>query len=70
MENYLQNTELSLKAKGLLSIIQCLESDYTVADIMKYTKDKRDSINSGLKELEEMGYLSRTPKKEGLVDGR
>lgn len=68
MNNYLQDIRISLKAKGVLSIIQCLGSDFTVADIMRCTKDKRDSINGALRELEEYGYLVREPSKGGNID--
>ena len=68
MNNYLQDIRISLKAKGVFCIIQSLEDDFTVADIMKYTKDKRDSINGALKELEEYGYLVR--EKGGVQDAR
>lgn len=59
MDNYLQDKRISLKAKGVFSIIQSLGDDFTVADIMKYTKDRRDSINGALRELEAYGYLDR-----------
>lgn len=59
--NIFKNTQLSLKAKGLLSQMLSLPDDwdYTVAGLAKLSRDGRDSISSALKELENHGYLTR-----------
>lgn len=59
--HHLRNTELSLKAKGLLSLMLSLPEnwDYTTKGLSMICKDGIDSINSGLKELEANGYVIR-----------
>lgn len=62
MSNYhLKDKNLSLKAKGLLSLMLSLPDnwDYTVKGLVAISKDGTDSINAGLKELETAGYLIR-----------
>ena len=53
--------KLSLKAKGLLSLILSLPEDwnYTTRGIACICRDGVDSISSALKELEQHGYLIR-----------
>lgn len=59
--HHLRNTELSLKAKGLLSLMLSLPEnwDYTTKGLACICKDGIDSINSGVKELEANGYVIR-----------
>ena len=59
--HHLRNTELSLKAKGLLSLMLSLPEDwdYTTKGLSFICKDGIDSINKTIKELEENGYLIR-----------
>lgn len=62
MSNYhLRDVELSLKAKGLLSLMLSLPEDwdYTTKGPACICKDGVDSITSALKELENHGYLTR-----------
>lgn len=62
MSNYhLRNTELSLKAKGLLSLMLSLPEnwDYTTKGLARICKDGVDSICAGVRELEEQGYVVR-----------
>lgn len=62
MSNYhLRDVELSLKAKGLLSLMLSLPEDwdYTTKGLAYICKDGVDSITSALKELESHGYLTR-----------
>lgn len=58
--HHLRNTELSLKAKGLLSLMLSLpeEWDYTTKGLARICKDGVDSICAGVRELEEHGYLT------------
>lgn len=53
---------LSLKAKGLLSLMLSLPEDwdYSAAGLVTLSKDGKDSVNAALKELEKFGYLRRT----------
>ena len=57
----LNDTELSFKAKGLFSYLWSLPDDwiYYETEVAKHSTDGRDSVRSGLKELEEKGYLKR-----------
>ena len=59
--HHLRNTELSLKAKGLLSLMLSLpeEWDYTTKGLAHICKDGVDSICAGVRELEEHGYVIR-----------
>lgn len=59
--HHLRNTELSLKAKGLLSLMLSLpeEWDYTTKGLARICKDGVDSICAGVRELEEHGYVVR-----------
>lgn len=59
--HHLRNTELSLKAKGLLSLMLSLpeEWDYTTKGLAHICKDGVDSICAGVQELEKHGYVIR-----------
>ncbi len=62
MSNYhLKDTGLSLKAKGLLSLMLSLPDnwDYTIKGLATICKDGVDSIKSTVKELEQNGYILR-----------
>lgn len=59
--HHLRNTKLSLKAKGLLSLMLSLPEDwdYTTKGLAKICRDGVDSICSAVNELEEHGYVIR-----------
>ena len=59
--HHLRNKGLSLKAKGLLSLMLSLPEDwdYTVKGLAYICKDGIDSINGAIKELENTGYMHR-----------
>ena len=59
--HHLRNTDLSLKAKGLLSLMLSLpeEWDYTTRGLARICKDGVDSICAGVRELEDHGYVVR-----------
>lgn len=59
--HHFKNKNLSLKAKGLLSLMLSLpdEWDYTIRGLVSICKDGVDSISTALKELEAEGYLIR-----------
>ena len=59
--HHLRNIALSLKAKGLLSLMLSLPEnwDYTTKGLSCICKDGIDSINATIKELEEHGYVVR-----------
>ena len=59
--HHLRDMSLSLKAKGLLSLMLSLpeEWDYTMKGLARICKDGVDSISGGIRELEARGYLIR-----------
>ncbi len=59
--HHLRNTALSLKAKGLLSLMLSLPEswDYTTKGLAAICKDGVDSICAAVKELEDNGYVLR-----------
>ena len=60
MSNYhFKDKRLSLKAKGLLSLMLSLPDDwdYSIKGLAKLSKDKEPAIETGLKELKEFGYV-------------
>ncbi len=62
MSNYhLQDVNLSLKAKGLLSMMLSFSDkwNYTIRGLAAICKEGVDAISTGLKELEKIGYLIR-----------
>lgn len=63
MSNYhFKEREMSLKAKGLLSLMLSLPDDwdYSINGLATLSKDGRDSVMGALQELEKFGYLTRT----------
>ena len=74
MANYhLRDARLSLKAKGLLSLILSLPEawNYTVAGLAKLSRDGKDAVRSCLDELGEAGYIQRgqVHKEDGTFGG-
>ena len=62
ISNYhLRDKSLSMKAKGLLTIMLSLpeEWDYTINGLATLSADGRDSISNTIRELEEHGYVKR-----------
>lgn len=59
--HHLRDMSLSLKAKGLLSLMLSLPEswDYTMKGLARICKDGIDSISGGIRELEKHGYLIR-----------
>lgn len=59
--HHLRDQSLSLKAKGLLSMMLSLpeEWNYTTRGLASICKESTDSIGSALKELERTGYIIR-----------
>lgn len=59
--HHLRNEKLSLKAKGLLSLMLSLPEtwDYTVKGLAHISKEGVDGITGTIKELERAGYVER-----------
>ena len=62
---HLRDKRLSLKAKGLLTLMLSLPEDwdYSVEGLSSICKENRTAIQSALKELEEWHYLKRTKER-------
>lgn len=74
MSNYhFKEKDMSLKAKGLLSLMLSLPDDwnYNISGLVKLSKDGKDSVMSALGELEKFGYLrrDRTTDNKGRFSG-
>ena len=59
--HHLRNKEMSLKAKGLMSLMLSLPPtwDYSIGGLVSICKESHTSIRSALKELEQNRYLVR-----------
>lgn len=62
--HHLRNLNMSLKAKGLMSLMLSLppEWDYSIGGLVAICKESHTSIRSALRELEENYYLHRERK--------
>lgn len=62
----LEDTELSLKAKGMLCLMLSLPDnwDFTISGLTKKSRDGKSSVMATLNELEDAGYFRRTQIKE------
>lgn len=71
--HHLKNRMLSLKAKGLLSIMLSLpdEWDYTLRGLAAISKEGVDAIRQAILELEEAGYIvrARSRNNKGQLSG-
>jgi len=71
--HHLKNRMLSLKAKGLLSIMLSLpdEWDYTLRGLAAISKEGVDAIRQAILELEEAGYIirARSRNDKGQLSG-
>ena len=58
---YFKNKSLSLKARGLLSLMLSLPDDwnYNMQGLTSLSRDGIDSVRSAIKELEHHGYVQR-----------
>ena len=73
MSNYhLREKEMSLKAKGLLSIMFSLPDDwnYSIAGLVSICKESVTAIKSTLEELKKFGYLKIRKLAPDLSKGR
>lgn len=67
MSNYhFKEKQMSLKAKGLLSLMLSLPDDwnYSISGLVKLSKDGKDGVMSALAELEKFRYLHRVRLKD------
>jgi hypothetical protein len=66
--NHFKDKTLSLKAKGLLSLVLSLpdEWDYTLKGLTTLASDGIDSIRRTINELEEAGYIVRSRERNEM----
>lgn len=71
--HHLRDKTLSLKAKGLLSLMLSLPEDwdYTLSGLARISAEGKDAIRSAVAELEKAGYVQRSRRrdKQGHVLG-
>ena len=67
---HLRDKRISLKAKGLLSMMLSLpdEWDYSIAGLVAICKEEEAAMKSALKELKQGGYLIITKKKPNQTE--
>lgn len=65
----MEDSRLSLKAKGLLAYLNSKPSDWDFSSyrIALETKDGKDSIKAALRELDELGYIERKKLGSGRM---
>jgi hypothetical protein len=71
-KNVFEDTNISWKAKGMLGYLLSKPEGWKVyvTDLKKRSKDGRDAVSSGLKELETAGYLKKHKlRQEGKFAG-
>ena len=60
-KDFIHDNNLSWKAKGVLLYLLSRPDDWQIYEIelTKHSSDGRDSLRTGIKELEEVGYIQR-----------
>ena len=60
--HHLRDERLSLKSKGLLSVILSLPDDWRISieGMTQFSADGKDAIRSAIRELTDAGYITRT----------
>lgn len=72
-KEFLNDDKLSWKAKGVLAYLLSLPDDWQIyeSEVVKHSKDGKDSLKSAIKELMANGYLEReqTRDEKGCFKG-
>ena len=63
---HLKDKRMTLKAKGLLSVVLSLppDWDYSFAGLVAICKESETAMKSAIKELKEFGYLTITKERD------
>lgn len=63
--HHLKEKEMSLKAKGLLSLMLAMPNGLKISteSLVSLSKDGKESVTAALHELERFGYISRVMRK-------
>ena len=71
--HHLRDERLSLKSKGLLSLILSLPDDWRISieGMTQFSSDGKDAIRSAIRELTDAGYITRaqTHSEAGTFSG-
>ena len=71
--DFLKDVRLSWKAKGIIAYVAMLPDDWVLnmRDLTNRATDGRDSLYSGIKELETCGYCAKTMRRnpDGTIAG-
>lgn len=72
-KNFIHDNNLTFKAKGILLYLLSRPDNWQIyeSEMLKHTKEGKDSLKSGIKELEDVGYIKRTRKRndKGHLNG-
>lgn len=72
-KEFLDDSNLSWKSKGLLAYLLSLPDDWQIyeSEIVNHAKDGKDSLKSAIKELIQLGYIERTRERDekGMLKG-
>ena len=75
-DHYLENETLSLKAKGLFSLMldkmkEVPDWNFTIRNLAELNKDGIEAVGNAVRELEQAGYVERhrTYSPEGHISG-
>ncbi|MDH9161270.1 conserved phage C-terminal domain-containing protein [Staphylococcus succinus] len=72
-KNFIHDSNLTFKSKGILLYLLSRPDDWQIyeSEILKHTNDGKDSLKSGIRELEDVGYVVRTRKRndKGHLNG-
>ncbi|WP_347108338.1 conserved phage C-terminal domain-containing protein [Staphylococcus ureilyticus] len=65
-KNFIHDSNLSWKAKGILLYLLSRPDDWQIyeTEIVKHSNDGISGLKSGIKELEEVGYIKRNRKRD------
>lgn len=65
-KNFIHDDKLTWKSKGILLYLLSRPDDWQVYEneLEKHSADGRDSLKSGIKELEDKGYIARSRKRD------
>ncbi|MDK8646446.1 conserved phage C-terminal domain-containing protein [Staphylococcus condimenti] len=72
-KDFIHDSNLTFKAKGILLYLLSRPDDWKIyeTEILNHCSDGKDSVRSGVKELEDTGYIVRKRKRnsKGHLDG-
>lgn len=65
-KDFIHDDNISWKAKGILLYLLSRPDDWQIyeTELINHTSDGRDSLRTGIKELEKVGYIKRERKRD------